>query len=398
MPTETGPIRARLAPAVPDRRTNRLPGLDLLRALAIFWVMLYHASQFGFISSDHWLVAFGWMGVDLFFVLSGFLIAGQLLAPRLRGVQPDYRRFLVRRLLRTLPAYLAVIALYFLVPRAREYDAIQPLWQFLSFSENLFVRVPPPKAFSHVWSLCVEEQFYLLFPAMVALLSIRPSPRKTVSTILAILLIGIALRGMIWLNELSPLRGSEDGFGPAYMARIYYPTWTRLDGLLAGIVAATLKTFRPALWHRVTARPDLLLGAGVAGVGVSMLFFADRFTSLPLAIFGFPLLSLSMALMVMAGSTRRSIIGRTGTPGAGAVATIAYSLYLSHKIVFHAVANGTIPNLGHAPGIAMATALSCALLAGYALYLLVERPFLKLRDRCGRGVRYDAPPPATEHS
>ncbi|MGI4746106.1 MAG: acyltransferase family protein [Janthinobacterium lividum] len=398
MPIEAGLTQAELVPTVPGRRTSRLPGLDLLRALAICWVMLYHASQFGFISGDHWLVAFGWMGVDLFFVLSGFLIAGQLLAPRLRGIEPDYRRFLVRRLLRTLPAYLAVVALYFLLPGAREYDAIQPLWQFLSFSENLFIRVPPPKAFSHVWSLCVEEQFYLLFPVMVTLLSIKSSARKTVSAILAVLLAGIALRGMIWLHDLSPPGIGGDGFGPAYLERIYYPTWTRLDGLLAGIAAATFKTFRPGLWHRLTARPDLLLGAGVAGVGMSMLFFADRFTSLPLALFGFPLLSSSMALMVMAGSTRRSIIGRRSIPGAGAIASIAYSLYLSHKIVFHTVADGAIPTLGHAPGIALATALACALLAGCALYLLVERPFLKLRDRVGRGVRYTIPMPIPERS
>jgi hypothetical protein len=98
----------------------RLSGLDLLRAIAICWVMLYHASLFGLASQDYWVIRLGWMGVDRFFVLSGFLIAGQLLRPWARGLRPDYPRFISRRLLRTLPAYLAVVALYFIFPALRD--------------------------------------------------------------------------------------------------------------------------------------------------------------------------------------------------------------------------------------------------------------------------------------
>jgi peptidoglycan/LPS O-acetylase OafA/YrhL len=133
--------------------TNRLPGLDLLRAVAIIWVLLYHASVAGLVSPASWIVGFGWMGVDLFFALSGFLIAGQLLRPWARGAKPNYRRFFARRLLRTLPAYLAIVALYFLIPAVRERPEIQPLWQFLTFTENFDVMFPLPKAFSHAWSL-----------------------------------------------------------------------------------------------------------------------------------------------------------------------------------------------------------------------------------------------------
>jgi peptidoglycan/LPS O-acetylase OafA/YrhL len=99
----------------------------LVRAVAIAWVLIYHGSLFGLTSQDHWLVANGWMGVDLFFVLSGFLIAGQLLRPWAHGSTPSYSRFFGRRLLRTFPAYLAVVALYFLVPPLRERPHIQPL-------------------------------------------------------------------------------------------------------------------------------------------------------------------------------------------------------------------------------------------------------------------------------
>jgi peptidoglycan/LPS O-acetylase OafA/YrhL len=145
------------------RASARLPGLDLLRAVAISWVMAYHASSFGLISRDHWIAKFGWMGVDLFFVLSGFLIAGQLLRPWACGLQPNYSRFFARRLLRTLPAYLAVVALCFVVPIVRERPVIQPLWQFLTFTQNFGYVPDPPKAFSHAWSLCVEEQFTSYF-------------------------------------------------------------------------------------------------------------------------------------------------------------------------------------------------------------------------------------------
>src|SRR5580658_1847584 len=111
--------------------SGRLPGLDLVRALAIAWVMLYHASIFWQVPGDSWIVRFGWMGVDLFFVLSGFLIAGQLLRPWARGAAPDYPRFMTRRLLRTIPAYLVVLALYFRVPWLRDGNEMPPLWQFL---------------------------------------------------------------------------------------------------------------------------------------------------------------------------------------------------------------------------------------------------------------------------
>src|SRR5580658_8880476 len=116
---------------------SRLPGLGLLRAVAIGWVMLTHGGMFGLIGDDNWFAGYGWMGVDLFFALSGYLIAGQLLRPWARGAAPDYPRFFARRLLRTLPAYLAVVALYFLFPVLQDRDQILPLWRFLTFTLNV---------------------------------------------------------------------------------------------------------------------------------------------------------------------------------------------------------------------------------------------------------------------
>ena len=219
----------------------RLPGLDLIRAAAIAWVMIYHGSLFGLTSQDHWLVANGWMGVDLFFVLSGFLIAGQLLRPWANGSAPSYSRFFGRRLLRTLPAYLVVVAMYFLVPGVRERAPIAPLWQFLTFTQNWLFEYPVHglKAFSHVWSLCVEEQFYLVFPALVALISLRPTRAKVIGGVLCVLAVGMVLRGYLWLHFVAdpPLDIAADPRGGRYMHFIYCPTATRLDDLLMGIVA-----------------------------------------------------------------------------------------------------------------------------------------------------------------
>jgi peptidoglycan/LPS O-acetylase OafA/YrhL len=366
--------------------STRLPGLDLLRAVAISWVMAFHASSFGLISRDHWIAKFGWMGVDLFFVLSGFLIAGQLLRPCALGRRPNYSRFFARRLLRTLPAYLVVVALYFLFPVLRERPVIQPLWQFLTFTENFANSPDPAMAFSHAWSLCVEEQFYLVFPAIVAILAFRPHPGRGVGVFVAILIVGIVSRGYFWLARVAQPPFDMAGFPHRghYMTLIYYPTWACLDGLLAGVGVAAIQTFRPAWWRAFTARANVLGIVGGAGVIISAIFFQDMFARFLPAVLGFPLLASSMALLVIAGSDNRSFIGRYSIPGAGALAAGAYSLYLTHKMVFHAVESSSPWWPRPFQTISLAVALLSAVGVGALLYWLVERPFLKLRDRLHR--------------
>jgi peptidoglycan/LPS O-acetylase OafA/YrhL len=361
----------------------RLPGLDLVRAAAIAWVMLTHGEMFGLVSNDHWLVRYGWFGVDLFFVLSGFLIAGQLLRPFARGERPNYRRFFGRRLLRTLPAYLVVVVAYFAIPGVRDHPDIAPLWQFLTFTENVPPWPTPGLAFSHVWSLCVEEQFYLVFPAIVALIALKPSPSKVTLAIAFILTMGMVLRGYLWLRFVAetPFDTAADPHGP-FMQLIYYPTDTRLDGLLMGIIAAAIQAFRPRAWVRLTARPNVLLVAGLAGVVASTLVFNHgqnaRFWA---TVLGYPFLSFSVVLIVIAAATPSSLIGRHRVPGAGALAAGAYSLYLSHKVVFHwaQLARPHLPEWFQP--FAFAPALLGAFALGAVLYWAVERPFLRLRDR-----------------
>ncbi|PYI78953.1 MAG: hypothetical protein DMF04_01510, partial [Verrucomicrobia bacterium] len=140
-----------LLPGVDPRFTDRprQPGLDLLRALAIIVVVIYHAGIMGFPLPGR-MHRFGWIGVDLFFVLSGYLIGGQLLAPLARDQQIDLPRFFARRALRIMPAYFVVLGIYFLLPSWREYPEISPLWKFVMSVQNLGLH--GGTAFSHAWS------------------------------------------------------------------------------------------------------------------------------------------------------------------------------------------------------------------------------------------------------
>jgi peptidoglycan/LPS O-acetylase OafA/YrhL len=357
--------------------SRRAPGLDLLRAVAIAWTMLFHAAIFGLVGGGPPWVRFGWMGVDLFFVLSGFLIAGPLLRRPLQFDGRAYGRFMARRLLRTVPAYLVVVAIYFAWPWLGESTSIRPLWRFLTFTFNLGLQLPT--TFSHAWSLSVEEQFYLVLPLVLALVAMRPHRHRALGLMLAIVFGGMAIRGYLWLAAVAspPYDATATPRDGAYMTLIYYPTWSRLDGLLAGVAAAALQARRPEAWAWCTARANGLTLAGLGAVGAAMLLFGDQIGSLAATIAGYPLVALGMGLLVIAASEPRSWLARARVPGAAALATGAYSLYLAHKMVFHAIAAR-----GAAIGAATPlVALVAALAAGAFLYFAVERPFLRLRDR-----------------
>ncbi len=374
---------------------RRLPGLDLLRAIAIVWVMLFHSYIVGGLGERFaMLESYGWMGVDLFFVLSGYLIGSQLLKPLSRGEPQAFGNFYLRRSFRVLPAFLVVLALYFSVPGLREADGIQPLWQFLTYTVNLLIDYQHNQAFSHVWSLCVEEHFYLIFPLLAWWLTRRPSATKFIGVCVAVVLTGMAIRGYVWLHELAPAQSSF-AFGLRFVEGIYYPTYTRLDGLLAGVMLAAIQAFRPAWWQGMQAQANrLLLPAGLVMVALAMWLFRDRTGLLP-SIVGYPLLSAGLALLVAAVAGTRSWLARWRIPGVEWLALVSYSLYLIHKAVFHLV-EGALPGWLQKQGLlTFAIYAVASLLAGALLYYGAERPFLRLREQLrsrqavrvmGRGV------------
>lgn len=364
---------------------HRQQGLDICRATAIVWVMVYHASNFGLIEGDRAIISFGWMGVDLFFVLSGFLIAGQLFKPLAEGQLPDFARFFTRRLLRTLPAFLAMLVVYFALPQWREQWVIQPLWQFLTFTQNFFIRLDTPKAFSHAWSLCVEEQFYLLLPLALLALRGRGTRFNVVLLLVGLCVAGMVLRGVLWLQWVEHA-GGEYGFARAYMAWIYYPTWSRLDPLLFGVTLALIRLFRPSWWAAMERRTAPLALAGCIGVGGSMVFFGGQLPTFWPAVLGYPLLAISLALLVAAAAMPHSPISRLRVPGARMLAIGAYSLYLSHKMVFKAVSDAA-EAYGQTGTVVLLVGFGLAFAVGALLYFCIERPFLLLRERIDRSER-----------
>jgi peptidoglycan/LPS O-acetylase OafA/YrhL len=355
---------------------HRLPGLDLLRAIAIVWVMLFHSYIVGGLGPGFaWLSRYGWAGVDIFFVLSGFLIGCQVLRPLQRGERLSFSTFYARRAWRILPAFVVVLGLYEFFPALREAPGLAPWWQFATFTLNLLIDYGHDQAFSHAWSLCVEEHFYLLFPLLAWWLARRPSMRKFAAVCLGVVALGIALRGGTWLHDVA-IESSRNWF----VEDIYYPTWSRLDGLLMGVMLATLRVYRAPLWERLQQRTGIALVAGLAVSALALWLFRDR-TGLLANALGWPVLSFGFALLVFAGADRRSLVGRLAVPGAGWLAGISYSLYLSHKIAFHLV-QMTLPASLHGYRLLTFAAYAlAALLLGATLHYLVERPCLKLRER-----------------
>jgi peptidoglycan/LPS O-acetylase OafA/YrhL len=324
------------------------------------------------------------MGVDLFFVLSGFLIGQQVLRPYLSGQRPSHfhsiAEFYRRRAYRILPAYLAVLALYFLVPGWREAPSIAPLWKFLTFTMNFGFSFDR-RSFSHAWSLCVEEHFYLVLPLLVTLLMRRTSrsARETAAVLGFVVLFGIGLRAFLITH-----------YPDEVWTGVYYPTYTRLDGLVAGVTLAIVRTFRPSWWRVLMQRGHALFFAGALCVGCVVWMFRghDLGNSAGPAMWGMvvglPLLALGLGLITASSVSANAVLARVKVPGAETVAALAFSLYLTHKAVGHIVLE-RFPRITSVQGPAswLLYAVTC-LSAAWLLHVAVERPFLRLRDRATR--------------
>lgn len=367
---------------------NHLPGLDLLRAIAIVWVMLFHSFLVGGLGADFtWLSRFGWAGVDIFFVLSGFLIGSQVLQQLQRNGSVSLSGFYARRAWRILPAFAVVLALYVAFPALREMPGLQPWWQFATFTMNLLIDYERNPAFSHAWSLCVEEHFYLVFPLLAWALSRRCSVPRLLALCAAVMLGGIALRGATWLHfaAIDPPRNW-------FIEEIYYPTWMRLDGLLVGVMLASLRVYRPQRWERLQQHANASLLGGMLMCAVALWLFRER-TGLLANTLGWPVLSAGLGLLVFAGAGRRSLIGRWPVPGMAWLAAISYSLYLSHKIALHVVHVTLAPSLEGSRVLMFLSYALAVLLLGALLHYSVERPFLRWRDR-RQGTRFTAASPS----
>jgi len=356
----------------------RNEGLDTLRALAIVLVVLHHyvlfvsdAPTFG------WFGEIGWVGVDLFFALSGYLIGNQIFAAMRSETGFSLSRFYARRFLRTLPNFYVVLALYYLWPWFRHGAELPPLWRFLTFTQN--INLSPGTAFSHAWSLCIEEQFYVLLPAVALLIAaIRGSLRWAWAAVAAAFLMGVSVRWWLWQDVVDGQVRAQWG----YFKYIYYSSFCRFDELVAGVALALLRNHHESVWRRVTAHGNVLCAAGLAVCAFACYLFLQNRFGFSQTVFGFPMLALGFSLLILAALGEQSWLRTMRVPGAGKLALWSYAIYLTHKQVCILAAD-MFADWGYGPesGVTIVCLLLLSVVSGWILYAGVESPFMRLRDR-----------------
>lgn len=349
------------------------PALDGLRALAVVAVMLYHGGV-------PW-TAGGFLGVDIFFVLSGFLITSLLVKEWRRTGRIGIVAFWLRRARRLLPAVLVVllaVAAYGLVapqPQSRLLgDSLSTLgyvsnWWFMVSGQSYFAQFVEPSTLRHTWSLAIEEEFYILFPlVLVALLG---RLRLRVTTLRTVLLAGALGSAALMALLHDPL---------ADPSRAYYGTDTRAQALLLGAaLALSPSLLAPAkpLYGRVGGRLVRLPGWGLPGVlalgGLLAMVVAARELA-PWMYRGGFLLAATLSAVVIASVTAapRSVLGRAlSWEPMVAIGVLSYGLYLWHWPVF-VVLNHERTGLD-GPALLVVRFAVTAVLA-YLSFVLVEEP------------------------
>jgi peptidoglycan/LPS O-acetylase OafA/YrhL len=375
-----------VAPSITDEPSpleralrGQMPVLDALRGVAIMLVLVHRFN----VTTDpvslparalYALMEGGWVGVQLFFVLSGFLITGILLDSR--GSRSYYRAFYARRTLRIFPLYYAVLAVAFVVvplvtgrqPEGYQHQAW--LWIYLSNWVSPFgVGVA---AFPHFWSLAVEEQFYLVWPFVVRVASRRALP------ILCALLIVIALLSRFVLRAMHVTPGAPYSF-----------TICRVDALAMGALAAWALRV-PALARKLESRQRALGIATIAlflvGAVVTRGYPREGFATQTV---GYSILAFVALVALVLGVLAQARGGRTAARLAPSLlrslGKYSYGMYIFHVLVHHEIGVPLLARLGYVhPGTGVMLAYNAAMCAltyaiAVASYHLWEKHFLGLK-------------------
>ncbi|CAH1222993.1 hypothetical protein PAECIP111891_05429 [Paenibacillus allorhizoplanae] len=346
-----------------------MPGLDGIRALAVLAVISYHLN-WGFASG-------GFLGVSVFFVLSGYLITDMLIEERKNKQRIDLKRFWIRRIRRLLPAMVAMIiavAVYLAVTNIPRLFSIQgDIWSALTYTSNwynifhhisYFESFGPPSPLGHLWSLAIEEQFYLIWPLLVIGLSRFFSPTRGKFVLLT-------LAGAI-LSFIAMMLLYDPGTDPS---RVYYGTDTRAFGLLIGASLAFIwpssKLIDPNLRkHRLWI--DM---TGVIGLLVVIYMFIRTGEYDPsLYTGGMLLLSFVSSFVIAAAASPTSLVSKIlGWKALRWIGKRSYSIYLWHYPVI-VITNPTSPITDTSYFLLM---IQLALSIGLAAwsYSFIETPF-----------------------
>lgn len=373
------------------------PALDGMRAFAIVTVVLTHAPWHG-----KPILAGGFLGVDVFFVLSGFLITMLLLQEHQRHGRISLRGFYMRRARRLLPLLAVILALAFVVyfvskPTSQGRPTPRAILAAAFYYANWF-RVNNAFDLGFItptWSLAIEEQFYLVWPvAVIGLLAWRRSPRLIAAVALVAAAASAWWRRVLLVRALAPRPGSFVGFYAGLTGRAppgsrralptevpYYRTDTRADALLVGCAAAALLV---AYGPRLTDRARRLLArAGLVAVPVIVWVFSAPFpyTDFWIDRWGRVVLELAVAFVLVAVIVQ----SRTWWAKLLALAPLvwigrrAYGIYLVHIFVFTYLPRHIDVVGGDAGLLIVATTVTLVLVA--LLYRFVEQPFLASSTR-----------------
>jgi peptidoglycan/LPS O-acetylase OafA/YrhL len=358
---------------------NKLYGLDHLRAFAIIFVFFYHYGRlFPHPDWTNAISAFGWSGVDLFFVLSGYLIASQLFQKIVRLQKISLKEFFTKRFFRIIPAYLLVVALYFLFPFMRERESPAPLWKYLTFTQNIGLDVHTNGTFSHAWSLCIEEQFYLLLPLILMLLVRFKLLKKGFLILVALFVFGFIIRYFSYYHFVLPL---GDDRWPGWSEWIYYPTWTRLDGLLVGVSIAALLKFKPLFGNRILSYGNAIFICGLLIFATTYFICSDE-QSLTASVFGFPLVDIGYGFIVLSALSPNCFLYKNKSAITSKIAALSYGIYLIHKIVIHVTQAQFIKfKIDDNSNLVFLICVITVFIASLILNEIIEKPFLNLRRK-----------------
>lgn len=332
--------------------SKRVDAMDLLRAVAILMVLLAHA-VFTYGAPDYIapLQIFG-MGVDLFFVLSGWLLGSALIKERKRAGRIDVKNFWIRRWFRTFPAYYAVLALLTLQQYLVNPDFTID-WSYVFFYQNYQM---PLEYFSISWSLAVEEQFYLVIAPLLLLLG-KWGRKFETSILLLLALSPFVLRYLGWYEHTKQ-------------------THVRLDCCAVGVLLAHVYYTYQSVWNSLRAKAfsiAILLSLIVAG------FLVARYISTYDAVSpDYLLLAITFGFWVVWANTTTVEFNRHFKSAFYYVSTRSYSMYLLHPEAL-ALTKKVMVDAPFVLYFGFMFAVTCLL--SEALYRVVEQPFLRLRDR-----------------
>lgn len=355
-------------PQTPDRISGtRSAPLDLLRALAILLVLARHAPNVPAGEAPPvviWVLNVfrmgGWVGVDLFFVLSGFLVSSLLFREYAQSGRIRVGRFLVRRAFRIYPAFYCLLAGTICV--AVWLGRPVPGWKIL-MSEALFVQNYGPSLFPQTWSLAIEEHFYLLLPGVFLLL--RGSKERPFASLpkACLIIMLLALGGRLLTAELMDFR----------LKTHLFATHLRVDSLFFGVFIAWLRQYhRVALESFVRIHRLSLLFLGL--ILVSPAFFLTLGKSTFLTTFGLTSLTLASGCVLLA-----SLSFQWAPNSIAQIGAHSYSIYLWHMTILMFGFPFLPPHVDSLTRYALFFVAS--ILFGMLMARLIERPFLAVRDR-----------------